>query len=172
MGIRKGEPTAAMAFLKSECKGGDSDAAAWVEVESSLCAWWASADEGTKEAHTQIAATNKHLHGAIKRAQRFIVDEQLESWVAEQNVSKGINPVPALTMRQAAVVKRRTGVAIPRTRKGARKWMQRWRLRRGIRLRKFPAIEPLDEKDLHGKASAQKGTTNQTALSYFSVLGM
>ena len=112
MGIGEGEPTAA--FLKNACKESDSDAKAWVEVESSLRAWWASADEDTKEAHTQIAATNKHLHGAIKRARRFIVDEELESWVAEQNVSKGINPVPALTLREASVLKGLHGVGIPK----------------------------------------------------------
>ena len=158
MVMREGDPTAAMNFLRCEYKGGQRTAAAWNEVQSTLSSWWASAEEDAKEAHRKATTMNKKLHGAINRAQRFIVDEQLESWVAEQNVSKGINPVPALTMREADVLKRRNGVAIPRSRKGARKWMQRWRLRRGLRLRKFPAIDPLDKSDLHGKASAQMST--------------
>ena len=167
MVMHEGEPTAGMAFLKSKRKGADPDATGWVKVESDLRAWWISADEDTKNAHTQIHETNRQLHGAIKQAQRFIVDEELESWVADQNVSKGINPVPANTLRESVRVKRRIGVDVPRTHRGARQWMQRWRRRRGVRLRKFPAIEPLDKKDLHGKARTQMDATNSTRRFHF-----
>ena len=95
------------------------------------------------------------MHNAIKAAQRFIVDDDLEAWVAHQNVSKGINPAPALTLQEARVVKERMGVEAPRTHRGARQWLQRWRRRRELRLRKFPVLEPLDERDMHGKASSQ-----------------
>ena len=118
MVMREGEPTAAMAFLKSKRKGADPDATGWVEVESDLCAWWIGADEDTKNAHTHIHETSRQMHGAIKQSHRFIVDEDLESWVADQNVSKGINPVPALTLRQAGLVKRRLGVDAPKDSSG------------------------------------------------------
>ena len=103
------------------------------------------------------------LHNAIEQARRFIVDDELESWVADQNVTKGINHVPTITLRAAGIVKRRIGVDGPKTHRGARQWMQRWRRRRGLRLRKFPAIEPLENKDLHGKASAQMDAKNEPA---------
>ena len=167
MVMREGEPTAAMAFLKSKRAGEPTAATGWVEVESDLRAWWIGADEDTKRKQSQIHDTNKELHSAIEQAQIFIVDEELEAWVADQNVSKGINPVPAITLREAAIVKRRNGVVAPRTHRGARQWMQRWRRRRGLRLRKFPAIEPLDKKDLHGKASARIDTKKRSSRFHF-----
>ena len=162
MAMRDGEPTAAMAFLKSKHKGEPTAATAWVEVEADLQAWWVSADEATKNAHTLLDETNRRLHTAIQQAQRFIVDEELESWVADQNVGKGINPVPGVTLQEAGRLKRRLGVDVARTHRGARQWMQRWRRRRGLRLRKFPPIEPLEKNDMQGKASAGRAqkTTN------------
>ena len=138
MAMRDGEPTAAMAFLRSKHKGEPTAAAAWVEVEADLQAWWVRADEATKNAHTQLDETNRRLHTAIQQAQRFIVDEELESWVADQNVGKGINPVPGVTLQEAGRLKRRLGVDVPRTRRGARQWMQRWRRRRGSDCGNFP----------------------------------
>ena len=154
MAMRDGEPTAAMVFLKSKHKGEPTAAAAWVEVEAELRAWWVSADEATKNAHTHLDETNGRLYRAIQQARRFVVDEELECWVADQNVGKGINPVPGVTLQEAGRLKRRFGVEETKTRRGGRQWMQRWRRRRGLRLRKFPAIEPLTKDDMHGKASA------------------
>ena len=166
MAMRDGEPTAAMAFLKSKHKGEPTAATAWVEVEADLQAWWVSADEATKNAHTLLDETNRRLHTAIQQAQRFIVDEELESWVADQNVGKGINPVPGVTLQEAGRLKRRLGVDVARTRRGDRQWMQRWRRRMGLRLRKFPAIEPLEKNNMQDKASAGTGQ-NKTNLVYF-----
>ena len=91
----------------------------------------------------------------IEQAQRLILDVELKSGAADENVSKGMDPVPAITLREAPIVERRFGVVAARTNRGAREWMQLWRHRRGLTLRKFPAIEPLEEKDMHGKASAR-----------------
>ena len=68
-------------------------------------------------------------------------------------MSKGINLVLALALQEARVVKERMGVEAPRTHRGARQWLQRWRRRREVRLRKFPVLEHLDETDMHAKAS-------------------
>ena len=155
MVMRDGEPTAAMTFLRSKYKGPDLIATHWAEMESELREWWISADENTKTKHRNISDANQNMHNAIKAAQRFIVDDDLEAWVAHQNVSKGINPAPALTLQEARVVKERMGVQAPRTHRGARQWLQRWRRRRELRLRKFPVLERLDERDMHGKASSQ-----------------
>ena len=85
-----------------------------------------SADEATTNAATQLDETNRRLHTAIQQAQRFIVDEALESWVADPNVGKGINHVPGITLQETGQVKRRFGVDVPETPQGARQWMQRW----------------------------------------------
>ena len=79
MAMRDGEPTAAMVFLKSKHKGEPTAAAAWMDVEAELHAWWVSADDAMKNAHTHLDATNGRLHTAIQKARRFVVDEELES---------------------------------------------------------------------------------------------
>ena len=155
MMMRAGEPTAAMAFLRSKHEDADANATRWDDVESDLRAWCNSADEDTRNRHAQIGATNEEMHSAIRRAQRFIADEDLEAWVVHQNVHKGINPRPATTLREANLVKQHLGVEAPRTHRGARQWLRRWRRRRGLRLRRFPALEPMEKKDMHGKAGAQ-----------------
>ena len=45
---REGEPTAAVTFLRSQCKGADADATRWVDEDSALRAWCVRADEDTK----------------------------------------------------------------------------------------------------------------------------
>ena len=167
MAMRDGEPTAAVAFLKSRHTGEPTAAPAWVAVEAELQAWWRGADEATKNAHTQVDEANRRMRVAVEQAQRFLVDQELESWVADQNVRKGINPVPSLTLEEAGRLKRRFGVQIPRTRKGDRAWMRRWRRRMGLRLRKFPAHEPLENKDLHDKAGAGTGAKKWRRLVFF-----
>ena len=165
MVMRDGEPTATMTFLRSKRKGADPNATRWAEMDSELREWWISADENTKTKHRNISDANQNMHNAIKAAQRFIVDDDLESWVAHQNVSKGINPAPALTLQEARVVKERMGVQAPRTHRGARQWLQRWRRRRELRLRKFPVLEPLDERDMHGKATSQTNAKKTAHVS-------
>ena len=136
-------------------------------METDLRAWWISADDDTKNKHTQIHDTNRLLHSAIGQARRFIIDDELESWVADQNVTKGINPVPAITLRETNLVKRRIGVEDPKTHsEPTAQWMQRWCRRWGLRLRN-PAIEPLEKKDVHGKASAQMDANNVPAAFIF-----
>ena len=86
-----------------------------------------------------------------QQAQRFIVEADLEAWVEDQNVQKGINPAPSLLLRQASMLKTSRGVSLPPTRRGERRWMQRWRSRRGLQLRKFPAQERLSVEQMQRK---------------------
>merc|ERR1711884_596952 len=91
------------------------------------------------------------MHNTFKQARRFTVDAGLEAWVEEQNVQKGINPAPGLLLRQASTLKAFHGVSVAGTRRGERRWMQRWRSRRGLRLREFPAQERLSAEQMQGK---------------------
>ena len=63
MVMREGEPTAAMAFLKSKRASANPDATGWVEVQSDLRAWWIGADEDTKK----TCADSWHEQGIARR---------------------------------------------------------------------------------------------------------
>ena len=59
MVMRAGEPTAAMAFIRSKRKGVDPDDTRWAAVESGLLAWLASAEKDTKQAPSQTQARRR-----------------------------------------------------------------------------------------------------------------
>ena len=97
------------------------------------------------------------MQNAFKQARRFTVEADLETWVEDQNVQKGINPAPGLLLRQASMLKAALGVSAARTRRGERRWMQRWRSRRGLQLRKFPAQERLPVDLMQRKVRHREG---------------
>ena len=83
----------------------------------------------------------------------------LETWVAQQNVTKSVSPVAAITLQIAKRVKHRAGVDVPASRSGARQWRpQGWGRRMGLRLQGFTAFKPMGKKELHGPVRAQSGT--------------
>ena len=89
--MRDGEPTTAMAFLRSQRKAADPDAACRAEMESDLREWWMHAEEDRKSKHSSVGDANQSKHDAIQQAKRFIVEEELKSWAAHQNAFGGIN---------------------------------------------------------------------------------
>ena len=133
--MRDGELTTAMAFLRSQRKAADPDTACRAEMESDLREWWMHADEDRTNKHTNIGDTNQSMHNAIKEAKRFIVEEELESWLVHQNAERASTQCPQPPFRK--LVTQRVGVEAPRTHCGSRQWLQRWRRRRGHILRRF-----------------------------------
>ena len=83
------------------------------------------------------------MQNAFRQAQRFTVEVDLEGWVEDQKVHKGINPAPGLVLRHASMLKASKGVGAASTCRGERRWLQRWRSRRVLQLRKFPVQERL-----------------------------
>lgn len=122
-----------------------------VEEDLSLRAWWASADAATRTRHRVISDDNVQLHKAITTANKFMVDAELEHWVEEQNVKKGISPAPGVLITRANEIKSKHGVPAPTGRKGCRKWMARWRRRRAAQLRSLPTRERISREEKHLK---------------------
>lgn len=141
--MHHGEPTAAMDYIQSKRKGKEWNHAMATQAEIDLREWWSGADDATKQSHRVKEGASIKMQNAFKQAQRFNVDAGLEAWVEDQNVQKGINPAPSLLLRQASMLKASLGIDAAVTRRGERRWMQRWRARRGLQLRKFPAQERL-----------------------------
>ena len=131
LAMHYGEPTAAMDYIRSKRKGKDLDHTMATQAEAELREWWRGADDATKHAHRIREGASIKMKNAFKQAQRFNVDAGLEAWVEDQNVQKGINPVPSLLLQQASMLKASLGVKVAGTRRGERRWMQRWRARRG-----------------------------------------
>ena len=97
------------------------------------------------------------MQNPFKQAERFSVDAGLEAWVEDQYAQKGINPAPSLLLRQASMLKASLGVSSAPSRRGERRWMQRWRARRGLQLRKFPAQERLPVDLMQRKVRHREG---------------
>jgi len=131
----------------------DKETVDMTSVEAELRAWWRGVDAATKEKHLVTSKTNDKLQKAIQTAARFKVDADLEMWVEAQNVQKGISPVPGIMIGRANEIKDGHGVPTPKTRKGCRKWLARWRMRRTVRLRSMPAHERLSVEEMHHKVT-------------------
>ena len=155
--MHHGEPTTAMDYIRSRRQGKDLDHTMAAQAEAKLREWWRGADDATKQSHRVQEGANIKMQNAFKQAQRFSVDAGLEAWVEDQNVQKGINPAPSLLLRQASMLKASLGVDAAGTRRGERRWMQRWRARRGLQLRKFPAQERLPVDLMQRKVRHREG---------------
>ena len=99
--------------------------------------------------------TNDKMQKAIRMAARFKVDVDLETWVEAQHTQKGISPVPERMIGRANEIMDGHGVPTPKTRKGCRKWLARWRMRRTVRLRSMPAHERLSVEEMRHKVTCR-----------------
>ena len=162
--LNNGEPTAAVEYVARSNKTTSWDGVRKGKLEADLRDWWKAADVETRQRHMVVDESNRK---AIVQAKRFVVDGSLEEWVDSQNVQKGINPVPAIVLQEAVAVKRRIGVEHPANRQSSRRWLQRWRRRRGIQLRRGTVREHLTREQMHGKVThgaAQKSTGGSTGF--------
>ena len=158
LAMHDGEPTAAMEYIQSKRKGKELDHSMFEQAEAELRQWWRGANDATKHSHrVKEEGASIKMQNAFKQAQRFNVDAGLEAWVEEQNVLKGINPAPSLVLRQASMMKASMGVNAAGSRRGERRWMQRWRARRGLQLRKFTAQERLPVDLMQRKVGHREG---------------
>ena len=148
--LKNGEPTAAVEYVVRSNKTGSWDGVRKGKLEADLRDWWKAADDETRQRHMVVDESNMK---AIVKAKRFVVDGTLEEWVDKQNVQKGINPVPAIVLQEAVAVKRRLGVEHSGNRQTSRRWLQRWRRRRGIQLRRGNVREHLTREQMHGKVT-------------------
>ena len=154
--LNNGEPTAAVEYVSRSNKTKCWDGVKKGKLEADLRDWWKAADVETRQRHVVVDESNANMHKAFVQAKRFIVDDTLEEWVDSQNVQKGINPVPAIVLQEAVSVKRRIGVEHPANRQSCRKWLQRWRRRRGIQLRRGNVREHLTRDQMHRKVKLEQ----------------
>ena len=154
--LNNGEPTAAVEYVARSNKTTCWDGVKKGKLEADLRDWWKAADVETRQRHVVVDESNANMHKAFVQAKRFIVDGTLEEWVDSQNVQKGINPVPAIVLQEAVSVKRRIGVEHPANRQSSRRWLQRWRRRRGIQLRRGNVREHLTRDQMHRKVKLEQ----------------
>ena len=69
---------------------------------------------------TSSAAEDPNLKRAVMVTRRFRVDAMLETWVADQRIHKGINPVSANVAREAKSARHATGIAVPSSKQSPR----------------------------------------------------
>ena len=147
--MRNGEPTAAVDYVSRNCKTRCLDATGRALLEADLRGWWRGTAAATRRTYLVENGTKVKLYKAIKQARRFVVDTDLEAWVDDQNVRKGINPLPRSLLQKTIAVKRHLGIEPTANHWSARRWMQSWRKRRGIQLRRGAVREQLTIEQMH-----------------------
>ena len=68
--------------------------------------------------------------------------------------------VPTAALQEARAMTQRIGVEAPRTHRGSRQWLQRWRRRRRLRLRRLRPGGPLDGRG--GTWQGQRADAHET----------
>lgn len=90
----------------------------------------------------------------LRRAQRFLSDFQLHSWVEQQNLSKGIAPVASVVhMRRAGLACGASSPVKSSISKSGKQWLRRWRRRWGVQLGRIAAREHLTVQDQKKEAT-------------------
>ena len=170
--MNEGEPTAALDYVSRSKKNKCWESATKGQLEAELRDWWRATDVDKRQAYLVLDESNRKMHRAILQARRFAVDGTLEAWVDTQNVQKGINPAPGVVMEQAVALKRRLGVEAPVGRQSSRRWLQRWRRRRGIHLRRENVRERLSADEMRRKATHRAARKLSTGWSGFLLGGV
>ena len=170
--MNNGEPTAAVEYVARSSRTRCLDASGKGQLAADLREWWRATDVDTRRTYAVVDETNAAMHKAIVQAKRFAVDTSLEAWVDIQNVEKGINPSPGIVMQQAGAVKRRIGVEHAADRRSARRWLQRWRCRCGIRLRRGNVRERLSMDQMHAKVMPAAAPKSSRGVGWFWVGGV
>ena len=155
--LRGGEPTAAMNYLQGSCGYKNGAAVASPAIEEKLRVWWRTASQATKRQLINVETADAKKKWAAAKKRRFLAEWNLETWVEDQNVRKGITPMSSLVLQKARNELGIVGIASAKTRKGGFQWLRRWRRRYGVRLRKLPPLDTPSDVVLAQKATVREG---------------
>ena len=118
--MRESEPTATLQYIRRKVGSNSEESRCRENAEGALRDWWSAL--GTTSTHNWTSSTAKdpNLKRAVMVTRRFRVDAMLESWVADQNIHKGINPVSANVGREAKSARHAAGIAVPSSKRSQR----------------------------------------------------
>lgn len=148
--LARGEPTAAMTFVRSKSSDKHDVDSFLAQIQIRLTAWWEATEEHVRNRLIESNDENPPSQ-ALSAARKFLVDYKLEAWVEEQNLTRGLSPLSSLVANQARILARENGATLPTKKCSWKKWMQRFRLKHGLRLKVQPTKEPLTEHEMHAK---------------------
>ena len=116
--LRGGEPTAAMTYVQGTCRHKNGAAVASPAIEEKLRVWWRTASQATKRQLINVETADAKKKWAAAKKRRFLAEWNLETWVEDQNVRKGITPMSSLVLQKARNELAIVGIASGETRKG------------------------------------------------------
>jgi hypothetical protein len=89
-----------------------------------------------------------------RRAQQFLVDYRLQSWVEMQNLTKGLAPRRSQLWQQRLATDNVTEKKAAAVR-GQKQWCRRWRQRSGVLLSTISCRETLPDAELQAKVASE-----------------
>ena len=155
--LRGGEPTAAMSYLQGASQHKNGAVVASPAIEEELRVWWRTASQATKRQLINVETADAKKKWAVAKGRRFLAECNLEIWVEDQKVRKGITPMSSLVLQKARNELGLVGIASAKTRKGGFQWLRRWRRRHGVRLRTLPPLDTPSDAVLAQKATVREG---------------
>jgi len=146
-----GSTNSAIAFLRFDSvSSGDLS-----RCERILKAWWDAAPP-VERREAALEPRTKRQVAAHRKARQFEVEIDLQAWVGEQNMKKGITPRSSVVLRRLhSMEMHREPTAAPGGRTVKRKhqyqWLRRWRHRWHIRMAKLQVLKHLPPEEIRAK---------------------
>ena len=122
------------------------------ELLPELTAWHSRVTE-TRDRFVARASEDLKLRPSLERAEVFLEENKLDSWITEQNVSKGLTPsshavLTQLRRQDTKNLTRHIPQDVSKNKKSSFQWLRRWRRRWSVSLQTLPIGEhmPASEK--------------------------
>ena len=138
------------------------------ELVPELTAWYAQLHQSPIE-FRRNAMADANLRHCLRRADKFVEETLLESWVTRVNLSTGITPCSQTVLRQLSRqdtrnITRHTLRGVPRGKTTSFQWLRRWRRRWTVRMSMLPCGEQLDPELKLYKVLGQKSHPGRLAF--------
>ena len=78
-------------------------------------------------------------------------------WSKIRKCRRGSPCLTSIVRRAASEVRERAGISVPCTQRDNKQWLRRWRIRRGLELRKFLPFEALPREEMQCRVTHQEG---------------
>ena len=150
--LRGGEPTAAMDYLRRGARCKDRAAVMTDAVEAKVRTWWRESSWGARRLLINVDGADPKKKWAVAKTRRFLAECNLDIWVEDQNMRKGITPMSSLVLEKGKHALRIHGASCARTRKAGFQWLRRWRRRHGVRLKRLRPLDTPTGEELTAKA--------------------
>ena len=133
------------------------------ELLAELTAWKSTVAE-TRDEFVARASKDLKLRPSLERAEKFLQESKLDTWITEQNVSKGLTPsshavLTQLRRQDTNNLTKHHVKGVAKNKKSSFQWLRRWRRRWSVSLQTLPNGEHMSASEKAAKVAQPQTRT-------------